>query len=95
MKQCVHLQRTQQFTEEEIRKGLSPFDLSPLKVTAAIGSGFPSLFLGIPLADSTRTRSIFHAGSKFTRRKKTCSAAAAAAAAVAQGVSSQEELRHR
>lgn len=32
--------------------------LSPLNTTPAIGSGFPSFFLGIPLADSTMTRSI-------------------------------------
>lgn len=31
---------------------------SPLKTIVAIGSGFPSFFLGIPLADSTMTRNI-------------------------------------
>lgn len=48
---------------------------SPLKTIAVIGSGFPSFFLGIPLADSTTTRNISEpgGGSKFTKRNKSYS----------------------
>lgn len=48
--------------------------ISPLKTTAAIGSGFPSFFLGMLHADSTTTRSIFQQRSSSIRRKETYSA---------------------
>lgn len=43
-------------------------NFSPLKITEAIGSGLPSFFLGIPLADSIITRSML---IEVPKKKKT------------------------
>lgn len=69
----------------EEKKNSTSWYNSPLKTIAAIGSGFPSFFLGIPLADSTMTRSILMKNPNLFRETSHYSAG--------RGEPSQTELK--